>query len=109
VDEALQKKIAGNEALLREANESIGRGLWPGDDHRTVRFRCECAELGCNQAIELRVKDYEAVRAHPRRFVLAEGHERADAEAVIQRRNGFVVVEKEGEAGVVAEEKDPRS
>jgi hypothetical protein len=109
VDEATQARIAGNEALLREANEAIERGLWPGDDHRRVRFRCECAELGCNQPIELRVKDYEAVRAHPRRFVLAEGHERTDAETVVQRHNGFVVVEKEGEAGAVAEEQDPRS
>jgi hypothetical protein len=109
MDEALQKRIAGNEAMLRDANEAIGRGLWPGDDHRTVRFRCECAQLDCNQAIELRVKDYEAVRAHPRRFVLVEGHERTAGEAVVQRRSGHVVVEKVGEAGVVAEEQDPRS
>ena len=109
MDEATQKKIAGNEAMLREANEAIERGLWPGDDHRTVRFRCECAQLDCNQAIELRVRDYEAVRAHPRRFVLAEGHQRTAVETVVQRRNGFLVVEKKGEAGAVAEERDPRS
>jgi hypothetical protein len=85
----LQRKIAANEAVLREANEAIERGLWPGDEDRVVRFRCECAELECNQAVELTTRGYERVRANPRRFFALPGHEL-------------------GEGGELAEAMDPR-
>lgn len=109
MDDALQRKLAKNEALFREANEAIERGLWPGDEDQVVRFRCECAQLDCNQAVELTVAQYEAVRASPRRFVVVEGHEQTEAEVRVQRRLNYSIVEKAAEAGAVAEEQDPRS
>jgi hypothetical protein len=109
MDDALERKIATNEALLREANEAIARGLWPGDSERLVRFRCECAQIECNEAIELTSADYEAVRANGRRFVLIEGHQHPDVETVVDPHRGYVVVEKVGIGGAVAEEHDPRS
>jgi hypothetical protein len=108
-DEALQRKIAVNEGLLREANEAIERGVWPGDQSRLIRFRCECAEVECNQVVELRVSEYEEVRAHPRRFFVVRGHERAGVESVLESRPGYNIVEKAGEGGRVAEQSDPRS
>jgi hypothetical protein len=109
MDDALQKKLAANEALLREANEAIERGLWPGDDGQVVRFRCECAQLECNQAVPITVSEYESVRANPRRFVLVEGHERGELDVVVDHLRDHVVVEKLGDGGAVAEERDPRS
>lgn len=109
MDDAFQRKLARNEALFREANEAIERGLWPGDGESGVRFRCECARLDCNQAVELTVAQYEAVRASPRRFVVVEGHEQPDAEVIVQRHPNYAIVEKVEEAGAVAEEQDPRS
>jgi hypothetical protein len=105
----LQRRIARNEDVFRDVNEGIARGLWPGEDQTAISFRCECARLGCNQLIELRRGEYEGVRAHPRRFVVAVGHQVLAAETVVQRRPGYLVVEKRGEAGGEAESRDPRS
>jgi hypothetical protein len=108
MDEATQERVAANEALLREANEAIERGVWPGDGERAMRFRCECAQVECNQAVELTRGAYEAVRKNPRRFILVDGHERGGAETVVERRRGHIVVEKIGSGGDVAEATNPR-
>jgi hypothetical protein len=44
--------------------------------------------LGCNQLVELSVREYEEIRAHPRRFVLVPGHESPDVETVVETRQG---------------------
>jgi hypothetical protein len=103
-----ERQIGRNEALLREVNEGIERGRWPTVTDGTVRFRCECALLDCNQSVELTVPEYEEVRDHSRRFVVVPGHELPDAETVVTSSSGYVVVEKRAEAGAVAEELDPR-
>ena len=108
MDEPPQRKIGANEALLREVNEAIERGIWPGDEQRLIRFRCECAEVECNQVVELTLREYEAVRANGRRFALVDGHEWPEAEVVVERHPGYLVVEKPGEGGAVAEATDPR-
>ena len=66
-----QRRAAANEATIRDVNEGIERGQWPGEEDTPVGFRCECARLGCNQLIELTVREYEEIRAHSRRFVVA--------------------------------------
>ena len=103
-----QRRAAANEATIRDVNEGIERGQWPGEEHSPVGFRCECARLGCNRLIELSVHEYEEIRAHPRRFVLIPGHEFPDIEVVIETRPGYIIVEKQDEAGEVAEEHNPR-
>jgi hypothetical protein len=108
VDRSTLERIARNEGLFREVNEAIERGLWPGEED-TAPFRCECAALECNAVVTLDVHDYERIRQHPRRFFVLEGHEVPDAEEVVQRGTGWVVVEKRGQAGVVTESIDPRS
>lgn len=102
------RRIGRNENLFREVNEAIARGLWPGEEDRMVAFRCECARLDCNQSVRLRLSEYEHVRAHSRRFVLCKGHELPEAEIVVEEHGGYVIVEKQQEAGVVAEATDPR-
>jgi hypothetical protein len=109
MDDALQKKLAANQALLRDVNEAIERGLRPGHNAQAVNFRCECAALECNQAVTLTVTEYESVRANPRRFVLIDGHERRSVETIVEHLRDYVVVEKIGDSGAVAEERDPRS
>ena len=108
MDAEAERRVARNEAMLRDANEAIERGLWPGEEHRDVRFRCECSRLECNAVVELDLSDYEHVRQQERRFVMREGHERPDIELVVERHPGYIVVEKRGEAGAVAEREDPR-
>ncbi len=103
-----QRRAAANESTIRDVNEGIERGQWPGEEDSPVGFRCECARLGCNQLIELTVRDYEEIRAHPRRFVVVPGHEYSDVENVVEARPGYLIVEKRDQAGQVAERHDPR-
>jgi hypothetical protein len=103
------RRAARTEALFRETNEAIERGLWPDDQREQVRFRCECSQLECHTILSLSVPEYEYVRDHPRRFVVAAGHETPEAEVVVQRHDGYLVVEKLGVSGAEAERLDPRS
>jgi hypothetical protein len=108
-DDDLQQRLASNEAVYRQVNEGIERGQWPGEEAAPVGFRCECARLGCNLLLELTLAEYEHVRSAPRRFVMISGHELPAFEVVIERRPGYVIVEKQDEAGEHAVESDPRS
>jgi hypothetical protein len=100
--------IGHNEDVFRELNERIEQGHWPAEPSTTAAFRCECASLGCNLLVELTLAEYERVRADARRFLVAPGHELPVAETVRERHDGYLVVEKIGRAGEVAEETDPR-
>ncbi len=108
MEQGAEARSAANESIFREINEAIERGQWPGEEDGAVGFRCECAQLGCSQLVELTIAEYEAVRAHPRRFLVSPGHVRVGLEVVIDTRPEYMVVEKLGESGAVAEETDPR-
>ncbi len=107
MERELRERIAANEDTFREINEGIASGQWPGEGD-DARFRCECARLGCNLLIELSVNDYERIRGHSRRFMVAPGHQLPDVESVVESANGYVVVEKRGAAGTAADDLDPR-
>jgi len=107
-NKAKQRRAAANEATIRNVNEGIERGQWPGEEDTPVGFRCECARLGCNQLVELTVREYEEIRAHPKRFMVVPGHEFSDLESVIEARPRYIIVEKRDQAGEVAEARDPR-
>ena len=108
MDERLQQRLATNEATFRDVNEALERGRWPGETG-TIAFRCECARLGCTRMIEMTPREYEGVRAHPRRFLVAVGHDIPAVESVVDVHDDYVVVEKRAEAGRMAEATDPRS
>jgi len=78
------------------------------DLDRQAEFVCECASVECSQHLQVPMDDYERTRAHGRRFILARGHERSEFERVVAEADGWVVVEKVGDAGVVASHHDPR-
>jgi hypothetical protein len=109
VEDEIQEHVATNEAILREINEGIERGQWPGEEDSPVSFRCECARLGCTELIQLSVREYERVRSDPRWFVVVAGHEHPEAEVVIETERGYLVIEKVDQAGAKAEETDPRT
>ncbi len=95
-----------NEATFRKVNEGLEAGQ-PGEG--VINVICECGRLGCNAVIALTRTAYEAVRDNPRTFVIVEGHEIDEAERVVQRHPGYVVVEKrEGIPADVVEHTDPR-
>jgi hypothetical protein len=108
VDEALKLKIAANESAFRDVNEAIASGRWPGEVAARVPFRCECGRLGCNLMVDMTVGEYEQVRCDGRRFLVLPGHVTAATEDVVEDRGAYLVIEKRGEAGRLAEETDPR-
>jgi hypothetical protein len=108
MDEDLQRRLAASESAFREVNESIERGLWPGERDSPVSFRCECARLRCDRLIDLTRLEYEHVRAGPRRFFVFSGHDVPALETVVEVHERYLVVEKRAQAGVAAEASDPR-
>ena len=100
------ERRALNENVFREMNERLEQlGEEFGDD--TVEFLCECADPACAAPLSIPVSLYEAVRNHPRWFLVVPGHQR-EVERVVQEHPGCLVIEKLGEAGEVAEDTDPR-
>ena len=100
--------VAGNEAMHRRVNEAIERGRWPGETEPTS-FRCECARRGCSRLLELSREQYEAVRSNSRRFIVVPGHEEEAVETVVETHPDYIVVEKRGQAGRLADVTDPRA
>jgi len=103
-----ERRLARNEALFRETNEAIERGQWGDDPEKPVRFRCECSRLECGDAVAVTLGQYEQVRRSPRRFLVAHGHEMPEIEAVVDRGEGYLIVEKHDAAGETAAATDPR-
>jgi hypothetical protein len=108
MDDDAPQRIARNEATFREVNEALERGHRPGDDEG-IAFRCECAQLGCTRLLELTLRDYEQIRANPRQFLVAVGHNLPEVETTVETHPDYVVVEKRDAAGRLAEATDPRA
>ena len=105
-----REKEARNQALFREVNERIEHvGQSFATDGQTS-FLCECGNRECTQTIDLSHSEYERVRAHASRFVVALNHENPEAESVIEQNGRFAIVEiYAGTASRIARESDPRS
>jgi len=102
-------RIARNESLFRSVNERVREvtvTLLTSTDTHTIT--CECAKIGCTETLEITAEAYEAVRSNPRRFSVLPGHVLPEAEDVVSQADAYVVVEKHGVAGEVAEANDPR-
>jgi hypothetical protein len=105
-----EERLGRNEIFFREVNERIEEvagGL--GIDNHVFEFVCECLNLDCTLRLPLTISMYEQARAKPDQFIVAPGHEMPEIEDVIERGEGFQIVQKRGEAADVAEERDPRS
>ena len=104
------REAATKESLFREVNEraeSLAETFERRSERRT--FVCECADTKCVTQISLPLTEYEAIREHPNRFIVAPEHVYSDLEDVISDNDDYVVVAKRGVGGQVAAEADPRS
>lgn len=106
----MEERIARNDVAFREANERIGAAAGLYDLHTPIPFICECADPTCTEIVTLKLEEYEEIRADSRRFLNIPGHEKAaqGAAVVVTERDGYVIVEKVGHAGEVAEALDER-
>jgi hypothetical protein len=103
-----ERRLALNEAAFRVANERMRD--WPERQggEAPERFYCECAAIACHEHVLLTGRAYESVRADSSRFVVLPGHEIPDIETVVERHEGYLVIEKNEPARPVAEATDPR-
>lgn len=104
-----EERAARNEALFREVNEqvdSLSERQGSGAEEELL-FICECSDDRCTERVTVPRAAYEDVRANPRRFLVVPGHDH-DFEHVVERTEWYAIVEKEGRAGDVAEQTDPR-
>jgi hypothetical protein len=110
-NEEQARRVGLNESIFRQVNEqieSLNRGF--GGESRTMTAICECADGDCTDRLEISVAEYENVRADARRYIVVPGHELPEFETVVERSDGYDVVEKhEGPSAELAEETDPRS
>lgn len=102
------ERLAENETVFRAGNEAIEanrRGA--GADERS--YLCECGLATCFEQLSLTRGQYETVRAHPARFIVARGHQdEAAGEAVVDEGPDYLVVEKSDVGREIAEHTDPR-
>jgi hypothetical protein len=104
-----QRRLVKNEALFREVNERIEDVATELGGHAHLyEFLCECSNTDCQLRLPLTIGAYEQVRQHPRRFIVAPGHDLPDIEKVVERREAYQVIEKDAEPGRLAARLDPR-
>jgi hypothetical protein len=108
------ERTARNEALIREVNERIEKvdkaaeeaSLAP--EEAFFEFLCECGgDDGCEEHVQLTIREYEKVRSQDDRFAVYPGHEQEELEWVAARNERFVVVDKRPLAEPFVED-DPR-
>jgi hypothetical protein len=105
-----EERLAKNEVLFRSVNEAIEQqALRFGGIEDEYEFVCECSAADCVERMTLTLRQYEQVRAEGTSFVLAPGHADPGIELVVRRTADYHVVDKDGAAGVIAEQADPRS
>jgi hypothetical protein len=99
------ERVARNDHTFRAANDRIRTAA---DEHGfpdTIPFLCECPDETCTEIVRLTREQYTSIRGDRRRFVNAPGHTREDLghERIVERADGFEVIEKVGEAGELSE------
>ena len=102
---------ARTQSLFRDVNERVKEINSAFAEHLPLGdWVCECADNACTERIALTSQAYEAVRADPKRFIVApsDDHVFEEIEDVVERTERFWVVEKEGPAGELAAKVDPR-
>jgi len=106
----IEARLAENEATFRDANEQIMKRAREYEISDRVPFLCECCEAKCHQILRLTLEQYEEARSAGTRFILVPGHEAVfdPLATIVVRTEDYVVIEKAGIAGEVAERRDPR-
>lgn len=89
-------RLAANEVAFRALNERLA-ATEVGTGTRAFEIMCECSDRDCRRVFTIPTAEYEWLRQNPRRFAVLPGHEAPAVEAVVERHDGFVVIEKHAE------------
>jgi len=102
------QRAGRNEEIFRDLNEKIEEGAERHGVVSAVPYHCECGSSTCFETVELRPSEYERVARERYRFVICPGHENDQIEQVVERHEGYFVVEKIGEAREQIDRDHPR-
>jgi hypothetical protein len=100
------ERLAHNQAVFREVNQRLLE-LSEGFQDGSMELVCECSNDECTLTVTMNHDEYESVRAHSTFFVVASGHEILEVEKVIDRQDGWAIVQKVTETDY-AVRTDPR-
>ena len=106
--DAREERLAQNEVLFRSVNESIEQQALKFGGLDSYEFICECSSTECFSRVRLTLQEYEHIRSEGVRFFVLPGHANVEVEVVVEAKDDYCVVEKDGTAGIVAELADPR-
>ncbi len=97
-----EERLAANEVRFRQINEEAH------SQRETAgggRFVCECADRSCTQWVTMPLEKYAKVRSNPHWFVIAPSHEIPDVERIVERGDGWWVIEKPEEVTHIVDPK----
>jgi hypothetical protein len=84
------------ESIFRAANERL-RDRLEGLAYRGRRpVICECSDKDCFEVLEVAPEDYQEVRTAGH-FLVAPGHAQSELERVVEKRDGYDILEKDDE------------
>ena len=106
------RRTAENQALFRSANDRIKQlneafeAFSPYGD-----WTCECMDIQCVDIVQMTLAEYDGVRAHSGRFLVApaDQHVLPAVERIVERTDRFWLIEKLGGGAEHAAELDPRA
>ena len=87
-----KQRVVKNELSFRQYNERRDRIEQDAADD--VPFVCECGDEDCIRALLMRPAEWEAAHTAEDRFVVLPDHVFPDVEQVLERYEGYWVVEK---------------
>jgi hypothetical protein len=104
------ERVSRNEAMYRAVNREIEQLAEESGEGSPGRLEviCECGRDDCSETLDLSVDEYDDAHRERDRFVIAPGHEDDEIEQVVKRAEGYLVVDKFGEAERVAEAEERR-
>jgi hypothetical protein len=95
--------VAAQSALVQVAIGEIEGALWSVNDrirelaptwdglHALV---CECADMHCLRTLSIPASAFDELRAAPRRFAVAPGHEEAESETVLLCADDYFIISR---------------
>jgi hypothetical protein len=95
--DGVQERIEKNNKIFRDANEQIRAKVDELEvDIERVPFLCECPRDDCTDLVPMTLTEYSSVRSDGSHYFTLPEHASAERPVgtVIQRQDGYVVVEK---------------
>jgi hypothetical protein len=99
-----------NQVRFRDFNEWIKASNERLGNHRPMQeYICECSDGKCRELVLLSTKEYEDIRSHGSRFLVAPNHENPEVDQILSEHERFTLTAKlPGLWEHMAVETDPR-